>query len=78
MRSRGVELPWMKAFRKVKEAVLPVAKRLFLQIKERITNSSSKVAHPNPSPYPNPSPNPNPNPNPNSNPSPNPNPNPLP
>ena len=61
MRSRGVELPWMKAFRKVKEAVLPVAKRLFYHVKNRIKGNPNKVAHPNPNPNPNPNPDPNPN-----------------
>ena len=42
----------MKAFRKVKEALLPVAKRVLHQIRDRITNSPSKVAHPNPNPSP--------------------------
>jgi hypothetical protein len=42
----------MKAFRKVKEAILPVAKRVLHQIRDRITNSGRKVAHPNPNPSP--------------------------
>ena len=52
MRSQGVELPWVKAFRKVKEALLPVAKRLVHLIRERITNSGRKVARPDPNPSP--------------------------
>ena len=57
----------MKAFRKVKEAVLPVAKRLFYHVKNRIKGNPNKVAHPNPNPNPNPNPDPDPNPNPNPN-----------